>query len=194
VVTGATYAEALAASAVRAAATGALIVHAYDQPEVVLGQGTVGLELQEQAPDLDCVLVAVGGGGLIGGIALAYESSGRRVIGVEPRLAPTLHDALAAGRPVPVEVSGIAADSLGAREAGGLALEIARRRVERVVLVEDEAIRAAQRALWRELRIAVEPGGAAAMAALISGACRAAAGERVGIVLCGGNTDPASVA
>ena len=194
VVTGATYAEALAASAVRAAATGALIVHAYDQPEVVLGQGTVGLELQEQAPDLDCVLVAVGGGGLIGGIALAYESSGRRLIGVEPRLAPTLHDALAAGRPVPVEVSGIAADSLGAREAGGLALEIARRRVERVVLVEDEAIRAAQRALWRELRIAVEPGGAAAMAALISGACRAAAGERVGNVLCGGNTDPASVA
>ena len=194
VVTGANYAEALAASAARAHATGALVVHAYDQPEVVLGQGTVALELQEQAPDLDCVLVAVGGGGLIGGTALAYAGGATRIVGVEPRLAPTLHEALAAGRPVAVDVSGIAADSLGAREAGGLAFEIARRVVARVVLVEDDAIRAAQRALWRELRIAVEPGGAAAMAALLSGAYAAAAGERVGIVLCGGNTDPASVA
>ena len=194
VVTGANYAEALAASAERAQATGALAVHAYDQPEVVLGQGTVGLELQEQASGLDCVLVAVGGGGLIGGIALAYEGAATRIVGVEPRLAPTLHEALAAGRPVPVTTSGIAADSLGARETGGLAFEIARRRVERVVLVEDEAIREAQRALWRELRIVVEPGGAAAFAALLSGAHPAAREARVGIVLCGGNADPGSVA
>jgi threonine dehydratase len=194
VVTGVNYAEALAASTARAQATGALVVHAYDQPEVVLGQGTVGLELQEQAPDLDCVLVAVGGGGLIGGVALAYQGTRTRIIGVEPRLAPTLHDALAAGRPVPVATSGIAADSLGAREAGGLAFEIARRHVDRVILVEDDAIRAAQRALWRELRIVVEPGGSAALAALMSGAYPADAGARVGIVLCGGNTDPGSVA
>jgi threonine dehydratase len=193
-VTGVNYAEALTASAARAAATGALIVHAYDQPEVVLGQGTVGREFQEQAPDLDHVLVAVGGGGLIGGVALAYRDSAARVVGVEPRLAPTLHEALEAGRPVPVATSGIAADSLGAREAGGIAFEIARQHVERVVLVEDEAILAAQRALWRELRLAVEPGGAAAMAALLSGALSAEPGAQVGVVLCGANTDPGSVA
>ncbi len=193
VVTGATYAEALAASAARVEATGALIVHAYDQPEVVLGQGTVGLELRHQVKELDCVMVAVGGGGLIAGIALAYQGSGTRVIGVEPKLAPTLHDALAAGRPVPVAVSGIAADSLGAREAGGIALDIARAQALRVLLVEDEAIRSAQRALWRELRILVEPGGAAALAALLSGEHPIEAGERVAIVLCGANTDPADV-
>lgn len=194
VVGGATYAEALAASTARAEASGALVVHAYDQPEVILGQGTLGLELMEQAPALDTVLVAVGGGGLIAGIALAYAQSGTRVIGVEPVLAPTLHDALAAGRPVPVPVSGVAADSLGAREAGALAFAIARDHVERVLLVEDEAIRAAQRALWRELRIVVEPGGAAAFAALLRGNYRADPDERVGLVLCGGNTDPAGVA
>jgi len=194
VVGGATYAEALAASTARAEASGALVVHAYDQPEVILGQGTLGLELMEQAPALDTVLVAVGGGGLIAGLALAYAQSGTRVIGVEPVLAPTLLDALAAGRPVPVPVSGVAADSLGAREAGALAFAIARDHVERVLLVEDEAIRAAQRALWRELRIVVEPGGAAAFAALLRGNYRADPGERVGLVLCGGNTDPAGVA
>ena len=190
----ATYAEALAASAIRAETSGALVVHAYDQPEVVLGQGTVGLELRRQAPDLDSVLVAVGGGGLIAGMALAYQGSGTRVIGVEPNLAPTLHDALAAGRPVPVAVSGIAADSLGAREAGGLACEIAQAQALRVLLVEDDAIQAAQRALWRELRILVEPGGAAALAALLCGAYPIEAGERVGVVLCGANTDPAGFA
>jgi threonine dehydratase len=193
-VTGANYAEALAASAARAEATGALVVHAYDQPEVVLGQGTVGLEFQEQAPDLDCVLVAVGGGGLIGGVALAYQDSATRVVGVEPRLAPTLHEALAADRHGPVATSGVAADSLGAREVGGIAFEIARRRVERVALVEEEAIGAAQRALWRELRLPLEPGGAAAMAALLSGAFAAEARAHVGVVLCGANTDPGSVA
>jgi threonine dehydratase len=194
VVGGATYAEALAASAARARETGALVVHAYDQREVVLGQGTVGLELQEQAPGLDCVVVAVGGGGLIGGVALAYEGRATRIVGVEPRLAPTLHEALAAGRPVPVAVSGMAADSLGARETGEIAFQIARSRVERVVLVEEDAIRAAQRALWRELRIAVEPGGATAMAALLSGIIRTGPGAQVGVLLCGANTDPGSVA
>jgi threonine dehydratase len=194
VVTGANYAEALAASAARAQATGALVVHAYDQPEVVLGQGTVGIEFQEQAPGLDCVLVAVGGGGFIGGVALAYQDSSTRVIGVEPRLAPTLHQALAAGRPVPVATSGVAADALGAREVGGIAFAIAQRGVERVVLVEEEAIGAAQRALWRELKVAVEPGGAAAMAALLSGAHPAESGAHIGVVLCGANTDPGSVA
>lgn len=194
IVGGATYAEALAASTARAEATGALVVHAYDQPEVILGQGTLGLELMEQAPALDTVLVAVGGGGLIAGLALAYAQSGTHVIGVEPILAPTLREALAAGRPVPVAVSGVAADSLGAREAGALAFAIARDHVERVLLVEDEAIRAAQRALWRELRIVVEPGGAAAFAALLCGTYRADPDERVGLVLCGGNTDPAGVA
>ena len=192
-IAGATYAEALAASTARAEATGALVVHAYDQPEVILGQGTLGLELMEQAPGLDSVLVAVGGGGLIAGIALAYAGRGTRVIGVEPVLAPTLHDALAAGHPVPVAVSGLAADSLGAREAGALAFDISRDHVERVLLVEDEAIRIAQRALWRELRIVVEPGGAAAVAALLAGHHRALPGESIGIVLCGANTDPASV-
>ena len=194
VVTGANYAEALAASATHADASGALVVHAYDQPEVVLGQGTVGLELQEQAPDLDCVLVAVGGGGFIGGVALAYAGTGTRVIGVEPRLAPTLHAALAAGHPVPVPTSGIAADALGAREVGAIAFDIVRQRVERVLLVEEEAIVAAQRALWRELRLAVEPGGAAAMAALLSGALPAEPGAPIGVVICGANTDPGSVA
>jgi threonine dehydratase len=194
IVSGGTYAEALALSMGRAQATGALVVHAYDQPEVILGQGTVGLELMDQAPGLDTVLVAVGGGGLIAGIALAFAGSGVRIIGVEPVLAPTLHDALAAGRPVPVAVSGLAADSLGAREAGALAFEILRDQAARVLLVEEEAIRAAQKTLWRDLRIIAEPGGAAAFAALLSQGYRPEPGERVGVVLCGGNTDPASVA
>ena len=193
-VTGANYAEALAASQARAAETGALIVHAYDQPEVIHGQATVGLELREQAPDLDALLVAVGGGGLIAGIAAAYLGAATRILGVEPSLAPSLHDALAAGRPVPVATSGIAADSLGAREVGRLAYEIAHRQVQRVLLVEEDEIRAAQHALWRDLRILVEPGGATAFAALLSGAYRPEPSERVGIVLCGANTDPGLVA
>ncbi len=193
-IAGAPYAEALAASTARAEETGALVVHAYDQGEVILGQGTVGLELREQAPGLDRVLVAVGGGGLIAGVALAYQDSGAKVVGVEPRLAPTLHDALASGRPVPVAVSGIAADSLGAREAGHLAVEIARAEVAEILLVEDEAILAARRALWRMGRIAVEPGGAAALAALTSGALRPDPGERIGLVLCGANADPGELA
>jgi len=193
IVSGSNYAEALALSMERAKASGALVVHAYDQPEVILGQGTVGLELMAQAPKLDTVLIAVGGGGLIGGIALALAGSGVRIIGVEPVLAPTLHDALAAGRPVPVEVAGVAADSLGAREVGPLAFAILQEQGVRVLLVEDDAIRAAQRVLWHELRILAEPGGATALAALLSNGYRPQPGERVGVVLCGGNTDPGAV-
>lgn len=193
IVSGSNYAEALALSMERAKASGALVVHAYDQLEVILGQGTVGLELMAQAPKLDTVLIAVGGGGLIGGIALALAGSGVRIIGVEPVLAPTLHDAVAAGRPVPVEVAGVAADSLGAREVGPLAFAILQEQGVRVLLVEDDAIRAAQRVLWHELRILAEPGGATALAALLSNGYRPEPGERVGVVLCGGNTDPGTV-
>jgi threonine dehydratase len=193
IVSGSNYAEALTLSMERATASGALVIHAYDQPEVILGQGTLGLELIDQAPGLDTVLVAVGGGGLIGGIALAFSGSGTRVIGVEPVLAPTLHDALAAGRPVPVEVAGIATDSLGAREVGSLAFQILQDQGVRSLLVEEDAIRAAQRVLWRELRIVAEPGGATALAALLAKHYQPQPGERVGVVLCGGNTDPAGV-
>ena len=193
IVSGSNYAEALALSMERARASGALVVHAYDQPEVILGQGTVGLELMAQASKLDTVLIAVGGGGLIGGIALALAGSGVRIIGVEPVLAPTLHDALAAGRPVPVEVAGVAADSLGAREVGPLAFAVLQEQGVTVLLVEDDAIRAAQRVLWHELRIVAEPGGATALAALLSNGYRPEPGERVGVVLCGGNTDPGAV-
>jgi len=185
---GAFYADAYAASTERAAETGALVVHAYDQPEVVAGQGTLGRELHRQAPNLDTVLVAVGGGGLIGGTA-AYYRGEARVVGVEPELAPTLHAALQRGEPVDVETGGIAADSLGARRAGGLAFSVARRYVHGVVLVEDAAIREAQRALWRSLRLVAEPGGAIALAALLSGRYRPEPGERIGVLICGGNAD-----
>ncbi len=185
---GAFYADAYAASTERADETGALVVHAYDQPEVVAGQGTLGRELHHQAPGLDTVLVAVGGGGLIGGTA-AYYRGEARVVGVEPELAPTLHAALWAGEPVDVETAGLAADSLGARRAGGLAFSVARRYVDGVVLVEDAEIREAQRALWRSLRLVAEPGGAIALAALLSGRYRPEPGERVGVLVCGGNAD-----
>jgi threonine dehydratase len=193
VATGSSYAEALAASAARAAETGALVVHAYDQAEVIAGQGTLGRELERQRPDLDALFVAVGGGGLVGGLAAWY--AGRvRLLGVEPAACPTLARALSAGRPVDVEVGGCAADSLGARRVGELAFPLARRHVERVVLVGDGEIRRAQRLLWERLRIAAEPGGAAALAGLLFGDAGARAGDRVGVVVCGGNTDPASLA
>ncbi len=192
-VTGAAYADAKAASDRRAAESGALVVHAYDQPEVVAGQGTASLEFERQAGGLDTVLIGVGGGGLIAGAA-AWFRGRARVVGVEPTGAPTLHAALAAGTPVDVEVGGIAADSLGARRVGDLAFALAREFVDRVVLVPDDAIRAAQRVLWGELRIVAEPGGAAALAALVAGAYRPVPGERVGVLVCGGNTDPATVA
>ncbi len=187
VVTGERYDDALAASREWAAESGALPVHAYEQRETLLGQGTTGLEFEQQDPDLDTLLVAVGGGGLIGGIAAWY--AGRvRIIGVEPEKAPTLARALEAGRPVDAEAGGIAADSLAPKRVGEMMFPIAQRYVSRSCLVEDEAIEAAQRALWEVLRIVAEPGGAAAFSALLSGRYRPAAGERVGVLVCGGNT------
>lgn len=187
VVEGARYAEALDACQDFIATSGALAIHAYDHPLTLLGQGTVGLELEEQAPKLDTLLVAVGGGGLIGGIAAWYQRR-VKVIGVEPERAPTLHAALAAGRPVDVSVDGIAADSLGASRIGELAFASAQKNVERVLLVSDDAIREAQHALWERLRIVAEPGGAAALAPLLSGSYAPREGERVGVLICGGNT------
>lgn len=188
VVTGERYAQALAASREHAAACGALEVHAFDQRETLLGQASVGVEIDEQCPQVETLLVAVGGGGLIGGIA-GWLGGKVRLIAVEPREAPTLHDALAAGEPVDAAAGGIAADSLAPRRVGQLMFPLAQRFVERAVLVEEDAIRAAQSRLWQALRIASEPGGAAAMAALLSGAYRPAPGERVAVLLCGGNTD-----
>jgi threonine dehydratase len=187
VIAGDRYADALAASEIWVAQSGALAIHAFDQIETLLGQGTLGRELEQQAPALDTLLVAVGGGGLIGGIAAWY--AGRiRIVGVEPEAAPTLTRALAAGRPVDAEAGGIAADSLAPRRVGEKVFPIAQAYVERVVLVTDDAIRAAQDALWRMLRIVAEPGGAAAFAALLSGRYRPRPGERVGILVSGGNT------
>lgn len=186
VVGGERYADALAASEAWQAQSGALPVHAYDQAETLLGQGSVGLELEEQASQFDTLLVAVGGGGLIGGIAAWY--AGRvKVVAVEPETAPTLYMALQAGRPVDAPAGGIAADSLAPRQVGGLMFPIAQKHVAASVLVGDQAIRAAQLALWDKLRLVAEPGGAAAFAALLSGAYKPAANERVGVLVCGGN-------
>ena len=192
-VVGATYAEALEASRELAATTGALVAHAYDQPETIFGQGTLGRELEHQVRALDSVLVAVGGGGLIGGIA-GWLQRRARVVAVEPERIPTLARALEAGAPVEVDVGGVAADSLGARRIGALMFPIAQRHVHAALLVSDEAIIEAQRALWDHLRIVTEPAGATAFAALLCGAYRPEPDERVGVILCGANTDPASVA
>jgi threonine dehydratase len=190
-IVGERYVEALAASEEHAARTGALRVHAYDQAETLIGQGTLGLELEDQTGDLDTLLVAVGGGGLIGGVAAWYRGRAG-IVGVEPELSPTLFKALEAGEPVDAPAGGIAADSLAPKRVGSLMFPIAQKFVDRVVLVEDDQIRAAQRLLWQKLRIVSEPGGAAAFAALLSGRYRPARGERVGIVLCGGNTSAVS--
>ena len=169
------------------AESGALPVHAFEQIETLLGQGTLGLELEQQAPDIDTLLVAVGGGGLIGGIAAWY--AGRiKIVAVEPEAAPTLHMALQAGKPVDAPAGGIAADSLAPRRVGELMFPLAQRFVSHVALVSDDAIRAAQRALWNGLRVVAEPGGAAAFAALLSGAYRPQPNERVGVLVCGGNS------
>lgn len=187
VVGGERYADALAASEQWAAQSGALPVHAFDQAETLLGQGTLALELESQSPQLDSLLVAVGGGGLVGGIAAWY--AGRiAVIGVEPEAAPTLTRALEAGEPVDAAAGGIAADSLAPRQVGRLMFPLAQQHVARVVLVPDDAIRRAQVALWDVLRIVAEPGGAAAFAALLSGRYVPREGERVGVVISGGNT------
>jgi threonine dehydratase len=187
---GANYAEAYSASRERASETGALEVHAYDQREVLAGQGTLARELEEQTGALDTVLVAVGGGGLIGGVA-AWFAGRVRTVGVEPERCPTLYAAREAGEPVDIEVSGVAADSLGARRIGTLAFAVAQQFVHDVVLVTDDEIRQTQRAMWDNLRVLAEPGGAAALAGLRSGKYQPQPGERVGIIVCGGNTDPA---
>lgn len=188
VIGGERYADALAASEAFAAKNGALQIHAFDQPETLLGQGTLGAEIEADLPDIDTLLVAVGGGGLIGGVAAWFESR-IRVISVEPELAPTLHDALKAGRPVDAPTGGIAADSLAPRAVGDLMFPIAQAHVAEAVLVADAEIRRAQEVLWDRLRLVAEPGGAAALAALLSGAYRPAPGERVAVLLCGANTD-----
>ena len=185
---GARYNDALDACTTFIAETGAFSVHAYDAVPTIAGQGTVAREWEQQAADdlPDTVLVAVGGGGLISGMAAWWQ--GRvKLVGVEPEGSCALHAAMAAGEPVDVEVNSVAADSLGARRAGGLVHEIASRYVDRVALVSDDAITSAQTLLWQRLRIASEPGGAAAFAALLSGAYQPAKGERVGVLLCGAN-------
>jgi threonine dehydratase len=189
---GAVYAEARAASEARAAETGAQMVAAYDDPVVFAGAGSVALEFTEQAR-FDTLLVAVGGGGLIAGCATAIGET-RKVVAVETEGTPTLHAALQAGQPVDVKVSGIAADALGASRIGAPNFEVARKLVREAVLVSDDAVRAAQRALWDELRLVAEPAGATGLAALMSGAYRPAPGERVATLICGANTDPGSVA
>lgn len=187
VIAGDRYADALAASEAWVTQSGAMAVHAYDQVETLLGQGTVGLEFAEQAPELDTLLVAVGGGGLIGGVAAWY--GGRiKIAAVEPEAAPTLANALRAGRPVDSEAGGIAADSLAPKRVGELMFPLAQKYVDHVALVPDEAIQEAQVELWKTLRLATEPGGAAAFAALLSRRYMPAKGERVGVLVCGANT------
>ena len=182
------YDEALEASHGREQETGALVMHAYDQPEVVAGQGTIGLELADQVHDADTVLVAIGGGGLIGGVAGWYEGR-TRVVGVEPEASRSMAAALAAGEPVDVEYGGYAADSLGTRRAGEISFAIVSKYVERVVLVPDEAIRDAQRRLWHEVRVFAEPGGAAALAALLAKVYVPEPDEHVIVLVCGANGD-----
>lgn len=186
-IVGDRYADALAASEAWLSQSGAMPVHAFDQDETMLGQGTLAIELEQQAPAIDTLLVAVGGGGLIGGIAAWYRGC-VKVVGVEPVAAPTLTKALAAGRPVDAEAGGVAADSLAPRRVGERGFPIIKAHVAAVVLVSDEAIVQAQKALWGAARIVAEPGGAATLAALMSGAYQPNAGERVGAVVCGGNS------
>lgn len=186
-IAGERYADALAASEKWVAETGAMPVHAFEQIETMLGQGSVGLEIEQQAPKLDTLLVAVGGGGLIGGVA-AYYAGRINVIGVEPEAAPTLWNALKAGHPVDSEAGGIAADSLAPKRVGELMFPIAQKYISKVVLVSDDAIQQAQETLWKTFRVVTEPGGAAASAALLSGRYKPKRGERVGILVCGGNT------
>jgi threonine dehydratase len=191
-VRGASYADALAASLERQRATGALLMHAYDQREVVEGAGTLAAEVEADAGVADRALVSVGGGGLISGVA-AWFAGRSRVEALEPALAPTLSAALAAGRPVDVAVSGIAADSLGARRIGEIAWAIAKRQVAASHLLADDAIRAAQRALWSELRLAVEPAAALPLAALATHTVDVRPDEKILLVICGANVDPATL-
>lgn len=181
------YADALAASEIFAEKSGAMQIHAFNQPETLMGQGTLGKEIEDDLPGIDTLLVAVGGGGLIGGIAAWYR--GRvKIVAVEPEEAPTLSMALAAGRPVDAPAGGVAADSLAPKQVGELMFPIARDNVAQSVLVTDDAIRQAQKTLWDNVRVATEPGGAAAMAAILSGRYVPVAGERVAVLVCGSNT------
>ena len=189
VVGGQRYADALAASEEHIATSGAMPVHAYDQAETLLGQGSVGLELEQDAPDIETLLVAVGGGGLIGGIA-AWFAGSARVIGVEPDGAPTLTRARAEGGPADAPAEGVAADALAPRRVGELVFPITQAYVEDVVLVGDAAILAAQRALWQAARIAAEPAASVGIAALLTGAYKPAPGERVAVVISGANMAP----
>ncbi len=189
---GSEYAEAFAAAVDFAQAQGAAFAHAYDQPEVAAGAGTLAEEVLEDEPSIDTIIVAVGGGGLYAGVAAALRGRAR-VVAVEPEACPTLHRALEAGRPVDVEVSGVAADSLGARRVGDLAFTAAQAEPPVPVLVSEEAIVEARRRLWADYRIASEHGAATAYAALTSGAYVPAPDERVCVVVCGANTDPATL-
>jgi threonine dehydratase len=193
VVTGAVYAEALEACIARQQETAALLTHAYDQPEVVAGAGTLAREIEEQGGRPDSVLVSVGGGGLIAGIAAWFEQQAN-VVALEPQLAPTLHAAREANMPVDVAVSGIAADALGAKRIGTIAWEITQQHVKDSLLLPDEAIRAAQLWLWKEMKLAVEPAAALGLAALQTGAYRPRKDENVCLVICGANLDPATLA
>jgi len=191
-VTGAAYSDALAACLARQRDTGALLTHAYDQPEVVAGAGTLGREIEAQGGLPDSVLVSVGGGGLVGGLAAWFEARSR-VVALEPELAPTLFNARAAGEPVDVEVAGVAADSLGARRIGTLAWTLTQAHVRDALLLSDAAIRAAQLWMWRELKLAVEPAAALPLAALQTGRYRPREGEQVCLIVCGANVDPATL-
>lgn len=186
-IVGEVYADALVASYDVAQATGAVMVHAYDDPDVIAGQGTTFMELHEQLPDIDAVVVAVGGGGLAGGAA-AWFGPKVAIHTVETDRTPTLHTALKVGAPTPVEVGGIAADSLGARQIGGLAFELLASRVASS-LVSDAQVAAAQRLLWTECRVVSEPGGATALAGVLSGVVDVSHYRRPVVLVCGGNTD-----
>mgnify|MGYP000137258468 FL=1 len=193
VVTGTVYAEALAACEQRQRETGALMTHAYDQPEVLAGAGTLAREIEQQLGVPDALLVSVGGGGLVGGIA-SWFGGRTQVVALEPQGAPTLHRALAAGAPVDVEVSGLAADALGARRIGALAWDVAQRHPMASLLLDDASIRDAQRLLWQSFKLAVEPAAALPLAALRSGAWRPREAQRVCLIVCGANVDPATLA
>jgi threonine dehydratase len=190
---GTEYAEAYAASQSHVAETGALFCHAYDQPDIAAGAGVIGLEIVDDVPDVDTIIVAVGGGGLFAGVAAAAHDHGVRVVAVEPELIPTLHTALRAEHPVDVSVSGVAADSLGARRVGDVGFQVAQATDPVSVLVTDDDIVDARRALWDEYRIPAEHGAAAALAALRSGAYTPARAETVAVIVCGANTDPATL-
>ena len=187
VIAGDRYADALAASEGFVRERGGLAIHAFDQPETLLGQGTVGLEIEADCPTIDTLLLAVGGGGLIGGVA-AWFAGRIRIVAIEPEASPTLYRAFEAGRPVDAEAGGIAADLLAPKRVGELMFPLAREFIDRSILVTDDDIRSAQRALWETVRVVAEPGGAAAFAVLLAGKYRPAPDERVAVLVCGGNT------